>query len=235
MMLGPYKLGPHDTENWGIYTGDARELSEAIPDESVDLIFADPPYPKEYLFCYEILADIAAKKLLVGGSLMTLVASPNFDTIFDILRSRLNYYWLNCFYQPTVTNTGRYWPKQIYIRWKPVIWFVKGKREPNGFIQDGVSGAFNDKRFHKWGQHEQWAFYWIEQLTKKIISAVVLDPFTGGGTVPSVCRMLNRRWLAFEIDSDTADAARRRVAQTQPPLNLPMPEQAEMELCVVEY
>ena len=44
-MLGPYLLGPND-ENQGIYTGDARELAEAIPDESVDLIFTDPVYDR---------------------------------------------------------------------------------------------------------------------------------------------------------------------------------------------
>ena len=36
--LGPYELGPGG-ECEGIYTGDARILSEQIPDESVDLIF----------------------------------------------------------------------------------------------------------------------------------------------------------------------------------------------------
>ena len=35
MKLGPYELGPNDTPENGIYCGDARELSRAIPDESV--------------------------------------------------------------------------------------------------------------------------------------------------------------------------------------------------------
>jgi DNA modification methylase len=46
MTLGPYKLGFNSDENVGIYTGDARELSRAIPDESVDLIFTDPVYDR---------------------------------------------------------------------------------------------------------------------------------------------------------------------------------------------
>jgi len=48
--------------------------------------------------------------------------------------------------------------------------------------------------------------------------AIVADFFTGGGTVPAVCKMLDRRYLAFEIDPDTADLARERVRQTQPSL-----------------
>ena len=30
MKLGPYELGPNDTPENGIYTGDARELARAI-------------------------------------------------------------------------------------------------------------------------------------------------------------------------------------------------------------
>ena len=43
MKLGPFELGYNDT-NQGIYTGDARELCEEIPSESIDLIFTDPVY-----------------------------------------------------------------------------------------------------------------------------------------------------------------------------------------------
>ena len=39
-----------------IYCGDARELLRQIPDESVDLVFTDPPYPKAFSNCFNILA-----------------------------------------------------------------------------------------------------------------------------------------------------------------------------------
>ena len=51
MKLGPYLLGPNDTPENGIYTGDARELAKAIPDESVDLIF----YVMTLMTCYSIV------------------------------------------------------------------------------------------------------------------------------------------------------------------------------------
>ena len=35
-----------------IITGDARELAKDIPDNSIDLIFTDPPYAKEYIPLY---------------------------------------------------------------------------------------------------------------------------------------------------------------------------------------
>ena len=57
---------------------------------------------------------------------------------------------------------------------------------------------------------------------------MVLDSFGGSGTVPAVCKMLGRRWLAFEIDPTTADLARKRVRETQPPLFVPQAEQMEL-------
>jgi hypothetical protein len=42
--------------------------------------------------------------------------------------------------------------------------------------------------------------------------------------------MLDRRYLAFEIDPETADIARQRVRETQPPLFTPEPQQEEMNL-----
>jgi len=40
--------------------------------------------------------------------------------------------------------------------------------------------------------------------------------------------MLGRNYIAFEIDPATADLARERVRNTQPPLFVPEPEQMEM-------
>ena len=59
---------------------------------------------------------------------------------------------------------------------------------------------------------------------------IVFDPFTGGGTVPAVCKMLGRRYLAFEIDPEVAQRARDRVRDTQPPLFVPEPEQMGLAL-----
>jgi hypothetical protein len=53
---------------------------------------------------------------------------------------------------------------------------------------------------------------------------------SNSGTVPAVCKQLNRQYLAFEIDPVTADLARQRVANTQPPLPIIYPEQMEIAL-----
>ena len=73
MMLGPYELGPNNTPENGIYTGDARELAKEIPDESVDLIFTDPPYKKQFQYLYEWLPGEAARVLKQDGFVLCYV------------------------------------------------------------------------------------------------------------------------------------------------------------------
>lgn len=111
-----------------------------------------------------------------------------------------------------------------------MVWFVKGKYTNRFIIQDGISPAMQDKRFHGWGQPEDGATYWLYEMLQRLENSITFDPFVGGGTVPAVCKMLGRNYLAFEIDPDTAERARQRVAQTQPPLFVLQPEQVEMEL-----
>lgn len=226
MELGPYLLGPNDTQTNGIYTGDARELAKAIPDESVDLIFTDLVYDR--IDDYRWLAEAAARVLKSGAFLFALSGGYYFEQIFDVMRQYLQFYWLNAVYMRSVSNIGTIWPKSISVRWKPVLWFSKGSGGKHKFVSDGISYSVADKRFHGWGQSEQWCWYWLQELTND--EMFILEPFTGGGTVPAVCKMLGRRYLAFEIDPDTAEIARKRVRETQPPLFVPQNEQISLAL-----
>ena len=44
---------------------------------------------------------------------------------------------------------------------------------------------------------------------------VVLDPFAGAGTTAKMAMLNGRRWLGFEIDSEYADIARRRLSNAE--------------------
>ena len=44
-----------------------------------------------------------------------------------------------------------------------------------------------------------------------------------------MCKQLNRNYIAFEIDPDTAEIARERVLNTQMPLFIPETEQLVLE------
>lgn len=216
-MLGSYKLNE-------IYTGDARELAKAIPDESVDLIFTDPPYLREFLWTYEFLADLGARILRPGGYLFAYGAGEHMPaSLAGMERGGLKYFWTFIL----LHNGGwpRMWNKRLMSGYKPVFVFTKGTVSPQHWMGTVHSDAM-DKQFHEWGQGTGFPIKMIDMLAGA--DTLIVDPFTGGGTVPAVCKMLGRNYLAFEIDPDTAEMARQRVANTQPPLFVPEAEQLNM-------
>lgn len=216
--LGPYELNT-------IVTGDARELAEAIPDNSVDLIFTDPPYPKEYLYLYEWVAIEAARILKPGGSLFALGGGNWILQVTDLMRAHLNYHWMCCVYHPTVTNSYRSFYKRLDNYWKPLHWLVKGNYT-GPFLADGVNTSKPDKNTHIWGQDEKYAVQFLERFPK---DTIVFDPFIGGGTTAAACKYLRLPYLGFEIEPAVAEQARQRVLLTQPPLFV-MPELEQLEL-----
>jgi DNA modification methylase len=222
--LGPYLLGPNDTPENGIYTGDARELSKAIPDESVDLIFTDPVYDR--IEDYAWLAETAARVLKQDRACLVWQGQPWIPQTLKIIeRSRLNYRWIFSRYR-----TGGRDPRYAFgwCKWMPLLWYSKGQGLPKP-VPDLLIESDNgtDKR-HRWQKAIRFSTRMVYSFTDK--SAIILDPFCGGGTVPAVCKMLGRRYLAFEIDPDTAEDARKRVRNTQLPLFVPQAEQMELEL-----
>jgi len=221
--LGPYELGPGG-EHEGIYTGDARILSAAIPDESVDLIFTDPVY--QNINDYRWLAETAARVLKDTGQLLVYQAHKFLPQTFLAL-AELRFVWLLA--ENTANFNTRYWPLRLFINWRPLLWYAKAKgRQLNRLCPDLIRVTTGYEGSHKWHKYDGVVCRWVSNFTT--INDVIWDPFTGGGTVPAVCKMLGRRWLAFEIDPDVAETARERVRNTQPPLFVLEHEQAEMTL-----
>lgn len=216
-MLGP------NTTNQGIYLGDAKSLARGLPDECIDLIFTDPPYPKEFMHVYYDMGEYAARILKPGGSLFTLCGQYQIPQVIEAL-STLDYHWIGWINHTQKRTLFGY---KIVCGGKPMVWFTKGKCNPfPGFWWDTQAPKHKDKDFHIWGQSIHWAIPTIDQF-----KGVVLDPFCGGGTVPAACRVLGREWLAFEIDSESVELARRRIRHMQAPLfTMPHQEQLPLEM-----
>lgn len=221
--LGPYPLD-------SIITGDARELAKAMPDESVDLIFTDPPYPKKYMSAFSTLAS-CAHSLKRGGRLLSLVGHYQLPEAMNELGSVLTYDWIIANAAPG--RTAAMFQKRVWATWKPCLVYRRGTLGNRcNFANDLFTvdkDAFNyAKMFHSWGQGASFFAYYIDRWT--LPGDVVLDPFCGGGTTAAVCKALDRRCVSFEIDPDTAERARQRVLTTQAPLVFPEPEQLTMEV-----
>lgn len=224
VKLGPYLLGPNDTPENGIYTGDAMELAKAIPDESVDLIFTDPVYWE--IEHYRWLAEMAARVLKDDGQALIYQAHKWLPETMEALRP-LRFVWT--LGERMVGAQARYWPLKMFIGRRPLLWYCKDTVRPFSRMTSDFSGAISTTGDNfKWHKRIGRLFKWMRVLSED--GAVILDPFCGGGSLPAVCKQLGRHYLAFEIDPATAELARERVRNTQPPLFVAdaQPEQSRM-------
>ncbi len=209
-----------------ILTGDAKDLIHAIPDESVDLIFTDPPYARDYLHLYAWLAESAVRVLKSDGFLLVYCGGYHKAAVMELLNAHLEFFWDYIeihSHESTVIH-----PRRTLAKYKSILAYRR--RGSKALPIMNVLGAFevldgyNGKRYHPWGQAESTARYLIECFSRP--GDLVLDPFVGGGTTPYVCSLLARRCIGFEIDPKAADIARARIAGWKPlPVQLSLLEE----------
>ena len=139
----------------------------------------------------------------------------------------------------------RYWgghafTKKFTNKHETIMWYVK-RGAPPQFDVDTIreKAKSYDKRNNLWGRNpgnvwevDRVAFgtadqtshiaVFPEEISERIVRAcynpndLVLDPFSGSGTVPKVAHGLGRRWIGIEIAPTYAIESIRRIAQQQP-------------------
>ncbi|MBV9691668.1 MAG: hypothetical protein JO202_18380 [Ktedonobacteraceae bacterium] len=197
-----------------VVTGDSRELVKLLPENSVDLIFTDPPYPKEYLPLYGWLAKEAARVLKPGGFLLTYAGNMYLHEVMMSLGQHLTYFWS---YIALDSGQGTVvWPRKTVARHKAILAYSKGPGKPRCNTLDVWNGSGKDKHYHSWGQDVTTARYYIDCFSRR--GHVVLEPFTGGGTTCVASKLIDRSFIGFEIDERQAEIARERLATMQLPL-----------------
>ena len=137
-------------ENIRLIHGDFQEKGNEIPDDSIDLIFTNPPYDEGSLPLYRDLGILACRVLKPGGSLVLFGAYSLISSANLIEQSGLKY-----IHTIAVIHSGACgmdYPNHIRLKWKPMLWFVKGTK-PNtaGIIEDVIYSAPPDKSLHEVG------------------------------------------------------------------------------------
>jgi hypothetical protein len=210
-----------------ILTGNARELAEQIPDESVDLIFTDPVY--ETIDDYRWLGELAMRVLKPNSAALVWSSKPLAAPCQMALEGAgLGYVYTLDYVVPA--KPYRLMHYHLFLWTTPCLWMQKGLARPRRWIPDTFICNQPPENGFKWNKNTSVILNWLDAFTQP--GGVVLDPFTGGGTVPFVCRMIGRNYIAFEIDPGRAEAARARVALAQTPLFIldDVEQQASLEM-----
>ena len=193
-----------------IYLGDCRLLSpKYIKDASVDLIFTDPPYQKEYHYCYEWLDQEAARVLKPSGFLIAYAGPYWKHKVMMTLGEKLEYFY--DFILMHRGNTSILWPRRIITGYKSLLCYtLKGSKSlPVTNVLGKYDGTGGDKRFHRWGQEANSARYYIDVFSRE--GDLVVDYFLGAGTFAEVCKRLDRNFIGFETNEETFAMARARL------------------------
>jgi hypothetical protein len=157
--------------------GDCREALADIEDNSVALVLTDPPYARESEHLYRWLAEWSARVLIPGGSLICYTGHWSLNRDMKILGEHLRYWWL--LVMPH--HQSRRLPgKFVIANFKPVLWYVKGKRRGRTLMTDVLRSPKREKEDHDWGQGEGGVTHLIEHLSEP--GELILDPFAGTGT-----------------------------------------------------
>jgi 16S rRNA G966 N2-methylase RsmD len=191
--------------------GDFREHILEISDSSVDLFFTDPPYSKDCLPLYQDLAIASSRVLKNGGSLVTYANHCLVPEITKIMEDfGLNRHWIIA-----VKLSGpfaHFHPKKVSIKWKPLLWFVKGgKTNSLDYISDFIESRSAEKATFEWEQNTIEAEHVISRLT--VEGQSVCDPMMGEGTSGVAATKLGRRFIGIEINPERFDVAKARISK----------------------
>lgn len=167
-----------------------------IPNNSVSLIFTDPPYGQESLHIIQDLMYKSMQVLKVGGSLLFYPGHAHIDKVFEYAKNAgLTYNWIIAVIHSG--NSASNHNRHVIIGYKPMLWFTKGKYN-GSYVSDIVKSKFQGKELHKWAQSTVESDYYIKYLT--IENEIVYDPFLGQGTFGISAIKLKRQFIGSEID-----------------------------------
>lgn len=196
-----------------LYNTDFTKLP--IEDNTIDIIFTDPPYLKEYKQVYLQLARQSNKWLKDGGLLFVYCEKYQLLDVINTLSSYLNYQWqIIIKYNSSVEFSKTNY--KIFSSYKMLLFFSKGqpkKKKHNPYLKDVIESpktpCINAKRFHKWGQSIVECDYILEQMTET--NDTLVEPFMGSGTTIISGIKKGLSVIGAEIEQKSYQTTQKRV------------------------
>lgn len=221
-----------------IYNKDCVEGMKDIKDESIDLLFTDPPYnismksgfhsmgrqgvdfgEWDKNFDQQTWLRIACSKIKKGGSAIIFNDYKNITTMHDILgecglTTKELIIWQKS--NPMPRNRDRLYVTTIEV----AIWAVKGKgwtfnRQRTNYENAIFNYSTVNSRVRQHPTQKPVELVCDLLLIHSNEGDVVLDPFSGSGTVSVAADKLNRKYIAFEIDKGYYESSLLRINNGQ--------------------
>ncbi|MCD6318208.1 site-specific DNA-methyltransferase [Candidatus Aerophobetes bacterium] len=214
----------YQTKLGKLYLGDSFYLSDLISD--CQLIIADPPYGQEYRQWEKNQVS------LIGDSPNNL---PHLEKIYERLSECMKNGYLfsfcswktYCKWEEIISRYFRIKNRILWIKdnwtagdlyyqlgqqYEEIIFAVKGRPPP-------VKKRYSDVWYFRRTKHRDHPTQKPRGLIMRMLEIatnegdLVVDPFSGSGTVPSACEAMGRRWIAAEIDENFANCIIERLKQ----------------------
>ena len=206
-----------------IYNKDVLEVVKEIKNESIDMIFTDPPYlinyktnyrkNKKHKFCKEIEGDNnvllidnfikEAYRILKNDTAMYICCSWKTSDIFKSLLTKHEFKIKNQIIWVKNNWTAGDLKGQFGQQYEIIYLAVKGKPKFNGkritdvWYFDRVSGK---KQLHQNEKPVELVELCLEKHSKE--NDLIFDGFAGVGTTGTACNNLKRKYILCEIDKE---------------------------------
>lgn len=225
-------------ENVTLYNADCFEVLPTIPDDSVDMVFTDPPYwtldrwrevgtttrlggnadPKKRSGWFKTIGPDAIEKLVKE---CFRVLKPNRHA-FIMCDGQTLRYVLNCaaeyfnYYKPLVWDKVK--PGMGYhfrASHEYIVMVDKGKNLicKDRTLKDIISIPAVSNSIFPTQKPVELAELFVENFTDG--GWVVLDPFLGSGTTGIACVNLKRQFIGIELDAEYFSKAESRIREAE--------------------
>jgi site-specific DNA-methyltransferase (adenine-specific) len=198
-------------DSQGVVAGDFRTEGAGVPDESVALVFSDPPYNEESVSLYSDLAQFAARTLVEGGLVFVYAGKRSLPQVLDALRVHLDYVSILALAHGLKSAGVLHWCG-LRSSWKVLLMLAKkgGVKPwwptlPDLLLRPGPA----EKTLHEHQQSLAEAVAIIGHFSRP--DSLICDPFVGCGTTAVACKQLGRRFCGFEVNKEMARRAAGRI------------------------
>lgn len=235
-----------ETELGRLYHGDCLEILPYL--ESVDLVLTDPPYSSgarqtnqirargsmlrnenfqkwfgtdnlstaAFAFMMRGLSVLAISKAVIGSHFYCFIDWRNLPILSNSIESA-GWYISNLI----VWDKENFGMGQNYRNQHELIIFAS-KSIPRECNRHDVPNVLREKRKRPENHPTEkpiWLIRTLVEMSSKE-SELVFDPFAGSGTTAAACEIMNRKWIAIEIDEVHCENIAKRIEAERKQLKL---------------